>query len=103
MKIRIFLQYKNGPFTITPNVEWVPQAAWVDFANTAKSDSYALLNLKAEVEINERTTFFIDGRNLTNEKYIPSFSTVTDARTANMNVFYPGDGASAYAGLKVKF
>jgi iron complex outermembrane receptor protein len=102
-EIRIFLQYKNGPFTITPNVEWVPQAAWVDFANTAKSDSYALLNLKAEVEINERTTFFIDGRNLTNEKYIPSFSTVTDARTANMNVFYPGDGASAYAGLKVKF
>lgn len=102
-EIRVFLQYKNGPVTITPNIEWVPQAAWVDFANTAKSDSYALLNMKAEVEINERTTFFIDGRNLTNEKYIPSFSTVTDARTANMNVFYPGDGASAYAGLKVKF
>jgi iron complex outermembrane receptor protein len=93
---------KNG-FYIEPNVEWVPEAAWVDYANTLKADSYVLTGIKAGWEINENASVFFDARNLTNERTIATFGTVTDARTAATNVFYPNDGRSVYAGVKIKF
>ena len=90
-------------WTISPNVEWVPTGATVDYANTLDVPGYATLGLKSDYEINDRVSFFFDARNLTNEKTITNFSTVTDARVAGTNVFYPGEGRSAYAGLTVKF
>jgi len=35
--------------------------------------------------------------------YVSDFSTVTDARTANTAVFYPGTGRAFYAGLRYQF
>lgn len=89
---------------IEPNVEFVPDAPYVDFANTLKGDSYTVLGMKAGWDINEDVSLFLDARNLTDERHITSFSTVTDARTAaNLNVFYPGEGRSVYGGLQVRF
>lgn len=93
---------KNG-FYVEPNIEWVPKAAWVDYANTFKSDSYVLTGVKAGWDINKDITLFFDARNLTDERAITSFGTVTDARTAATNVFYPVDGRSFYGGLQIKF
>jgi iron complex outermembrane receptor protein len=90
-------------WTISPNVEWVPTGAMVDYANTLDAPGYATLGLKSDYKINDKASLFIDARNLTNEKTITNFSTVTDARVSGTNVFYPGEDRSVYAGLTVKF
>lgn len=94
---------KNGMY-LEPNIEYVPSAPYVDFANTLKADDYATVGMKAGWEVTENISIFLDARNLTDERHITSFSTVTDARTAsNLNVFYPGEGRSLYGGLQIKF
>ncbi len=102
-QIRLSARFEQDGYYIEPSVEWIPAAAYVDYANTMKADNYALLNLKAGWEINENVSLFFDARNLTDEKTIASFSTVTDARTVGTAVFYPGDGRAAFGGIKVKF
>lgn len=102
-QLRLSLRYQGNGFHVEPQVEWVPEAAWVDFANTLKADSYVVLGVKAGWEPVENINLFVDARNLTDERYIPTFSTVTDARTAATNVFYPGEGRALYAGVSVKF
>lgn len=102
-QVRVAATYEKNGFSVTPSVEWVPEAAYVDYANTLKSDSYAVLNAKASYDITDGAEIFMDARNLADTRYIPSFSTVTDARTANTNVFYPGDGRSVFVGVKAKF
>lgn len=102
-QLRFALRYETGGFHLEPNVEWVPEAGWVDFANTLKADSYVVLGMKAGWEPVENLSLFLDARNLTDESYIPTYSTVTDARTAATNVFYPGEGRALYAGFSFKF
>ncbi len=102
-QIRVSVRYEKFGAFIEPNVEYVPKAAWVDYANTLKADSYALLGVNAGWDINENVSLFADARNLTDEKTITSFSTITDARTAGTNVFYPADGRSLFGGIKIKF
>jgi iron complex outermembrane receptor protein len=93
---------KDGAF-IEPNLEWTPKAAWVDYANTLKSDASAIVGLQAGWDIRDNISLFIDARNLTDEENISSFSTITDARTAGTNIFHPGEGRSLYGGLVIKF
>jgi len=102
-QVRVSARYEKKGFYVEPNVEWVPEAAYVDYANTLKADSYVLPGVKAGYEFNGNVSVFVDARNLTDEEHITSFSTITDARTAATNVFYPGDGRSVFAGIKVKF
>ncbi len=97
------VRYEDNGFYVEPNADWVPEAAWVDFANTLKSDAYVTLGVKAGWEPTDNVTLFLDARNLTDERYISTFSTVTDARTAATNVFYPGEGRAFYAGMSIKF
>jgi iron complex outermembrane receptor protein len=88
---------------VAPNLEWVPIGAEVDFANTLDAPGYAVLGLEAGYDINERVSLFADARNLTDERYISNFSTITNAATASNTVFYPGEGISAFAGIIVRF
>ena len=81
----------------------MPEAGWVDFANTLKADAYMTLGVKAGWEPVENVTLFLDARNLTDERYIPTYSAITDARTAATNVFYPGEGRGLFAGMIIKF
>lgn len=102
-QIRLSARMEHKGAFIEPNVEIIPSAPYVDYANTLKADDYALLGVNAGWEINERVSLFVDARNLTNEKTITNYSTITDARTAATNVFYPVDGRSVFGGIKVKF
>lgn len=102
-QFRFAVRYEDRGFHVEPNIEWVPEAAWVDFANTMKSDAYAVLGVKAGWAPVENVNLFLDARNLTDERYIPTFSTLTDARINATNVFYPGEGRAFYAGVSVKF
>lgn len=85
---------------VAPSIE---QAAdtWVDYSNTLKAPGYTVLNLGAGITLSDRTSLFVDARNLTDERYVSNFSAVTDARVASTAVFWPGEGISAFVGLRV--
>lgn len=85
---------------IAPAVETTPSDTWVDYANTLKAPGYTILNLGAGWNITPRASLFIDARNLTDERYVSNFGAVTDARVASTAVFWPGEGVSAFVGLR---
>ncbi len=88
-------------FYIGPNVEWVPQAYYVDNANSVKTASYALLGVRAGWE-HGPYSFYLDGRNLTDRKYIASAS-ITDRAHAGSAIFEPGTGRAIFAGVQVSY
>ncbi|MDO9710454.1 TonB-dependent receptor family protein [Paracraurococcus lichenis] len=92
-------------FFVRPALDWVPQGAWLDYANTVRANSYLKLGLEAGVTVGPGVTLFLDARNLTNKRYISDVTTIADARApgANTTMFYPGDGRSLYAGTRIAF
>ena len=94
--------HSSGWF-IAPSVEWSIADTWVDYANTLKSPAYAVASLSAGWNLGRTTSFFIEARNLTDERYVSNFGAVTDARVASASVFYPGEGRSLFAGVTRRF
>lgn len=102
--LRTTLAYSRGSrLRVAGTIDWVPTGAYVDYANTLKTPSYVLFGIEASYEFDRGVTLFLDARNLADKRYISDFSTVTDARTANTAVFYPGVGRAFYAGVRYKF
>lgn len=102
-QLRLSTKVQMGDVHVTPQLEWVPEAGWVDFANTLKGDAYVTLGVKAGWQVHPQVNLFLDVRNLTDERYLPTFSTVADARRDATNVFYPAEGRAVYMGISVKF
>jgi iron complex outermembrane receptor protein len=91
-----------------PKLESVPRKAPMDYANTLYNDSYAILGFKAGQTIDQTWSWFLDARNLTNQKYaattnISANYTVPAVQSDGGRRYYPGDGRSLYAGVEVKF
>ena len=84
-------------------MQWTPKDSWVDYANTLKSPGYAVWSLNATLAVTPQIKLFLDARNLTEERYIANASAVTDARVASTTVFWPGEGRSAFVGLRTAF
>lgn len=100
--LRAEIVYKHpAGFHLGPNVEWVPQAYYVDNVNSVKTASYVLLGFRAGWEKGPYS-FYIDGRNLTNRKYIASAS-ITDRANASSALFEPGTGRAVFAGVQVRY
>jgi iron complex outermembrane recepter protein len=85
-----------------PNVEWVPQAYFVDSANTVTTEPYALLGLKAGFDDGGPFSAYIEGRNLTNKIYIASASIINQA-TPTSALFEPGSGRAVYTGMRYRW
>jgi iron complex outermembrane receptor protein len=101
--LRAELLYKNPiGFYFGPNVEWVPQAYFVDSANTLKTEPYALLGLKAGFDNGGPVSAYIEGRNLLNKVYIASASIINVA-TPTSPLFEPGNGRAIFAGMKYRW
>ncbi len=81
----------------------MPDGGYVDYANNLEAPGYATLGLEGGVDLVEGVRLFVDARNLTDEHYISTYSNITDATVAATNVFYPGEGRSVFAGLKIAF
>ncbi|MDP2125448.1 MAG: TonB-dependent receptor [Parvibaculum sp.] len=98
------LRYRAGAgWDIAPKLEWVPDGGYVDYANRLKAPGYATLGFDGGVDIAPGVRAFFDVRNLTDKRYVSTYSTITDAALVPTNVFYPGEGRSFFAGLKVAF
>lgn len=90
-------------FFFGPNIEWVPQAYYIDNANTTKTKAYALFGARGGYDFGNGLRLFVDARNLANEKYIANVGVVPVATPGNSNVFNPGDGRAVYAGIEFRW
>lgn len=97
------LLYRHpGGFYAGPNVEWLPNDYFVDNANSLTIDSYALLNFKVGLDAGRGWSSYLEGRNLTDERYISSVAIAGEAAPA-AEIFNPGVGRAVYAGLRYKW
>lgn len=87
-----------------PTFEWVPVKTWVDHRNTFSADPYALLGFKFGRRMAEGFSWFVEARNLTDERYAATTGVVEtfDPILAPAQ-FLPGDGRSVYAGVAYRF
>lgn len=100
LRAEIIYRHPAG-FHLGPNVEWVPQAYYVDNVNGIKTASYVLLGFRAGWEKGPYS-FYIEGRNLTDRRYIASAS-ITDRANAGSALFEPGTGRAVFAGVQVRY
>ncbi|MEK7342225.1 MAG: TonB-dependent receptor [Pseudomonadota bacterium] len=86
--------------SMSPAIEWLPQGAWADYANTKRTGGYALLGLTAQAGVREGVTLFLDARNLTQRRAIGDISAVV--RYSGQASFYPVERRAVYAGLRAR-
>ncbi|AZI35047.1 putative TonB-dependent receptor [Caenibius tardaugens NBRC 16725] len=87
---------------IAPNIEWVPQGAWADYANTTRSGGYTLLGATAGARISRNLDVFLDARNLTGKKAVGDISAVIRA-TAVSAIYYPVERRALFGGIRARF
>jgi iron complex outermembrane receptor protein len=90
---------------VAPSVQWRPDEAFVDYANTMKAPGFAVWSLNGGWELDNGISLFVDLRNLTDERYVAEFAAITDARLPGVSkaVFYPGEGRSLFVGARRRF
>ncbi len=94
------LLYRHpGGFYAGPSVEWSPDDYFADNANSLTIDSYALLNLKVGFDTQQGWSAYLEGRNLTDERYISSVA-IAGVAAPDAEIFNPGAGRAVYAGLR---
>ncbi len=84
------------------NLRYVDDGPYVDFANTIQSDGYTLVGFNASWNINDSIRLFASAENVTDKVYISNINTLGLA-TQRSQVFTPGQGRAAYAGISLDF
>jgi iron complex outermembrane receptor protein len=100
LRAEMLYRHANG-FYAGPNVEWVPQAYYVDNANTVKTEPYALLNFKVGYDTGDGLSGYVEARNIFDKTYISSAS-IAETANAISALFEPGNGRAVYAGLRFR-
>ena len=98
---KLLYKHPSGVY-FGPNIEWVPQAYFVDSANTLTTEPYFLWGLKLGYDDGKRYSAYIEARNLANKAYIASAS-VIDRATPGIPLFEPGNGRAVYAGVRARW
>lgn len=102
--VRAELLYKHpSGVYFGPNVEWVPEAYFVDSANTLDTAAYAIWGMKLGYDDGKTWSAYIEGRNLSDEAYIASTGITNVANPAVTNLFEPGTGRAVYGGVQFKW
>lgn len=86
-------------FYVGPNVEWTPQPFYADNANTLTANPYALLNVRAGVDLVRGWSIWAESRNLTDKAYISTAAIVDKGDPAGA-IFNPGYGRAIYTGVR---
>lgn len=103
--LRSALSFRHGSgLSLTPILDYVPEGAYIDYANTARVPSYAVWGVQGAYDIADRVSIFVEGRNLNDERYVSNFGPVTNlATTPSPNVFFPGQPRSVFGGITIRF
>jgi len=102
LRAELVYEHPSGLYA-GPNIEWGMKKYAVDMANTLFTDPYAILGVKGGFRVNEGLSFFVEGRNLTNQIYAATTGVIADARGRDSAQFLPGDGRSIYAGMEFRW
>jgi iron complex outermembrane receptor protein len=86
-----------------PTFEWVPVKAFIDHRNTFAADPYALLGFKFGQRRDKGFSWFVEARNLTNERYASTTGVIENAGGIDQAQFLPGDGRSVFGGIEWKW
>jgi iron complex outermembrane receptor protein len=86
-----------------PTFEWVPTKTWVDHRNTLSADPYALLGFKLGRRVEEGLSWFIEGKNLTDERYAATTGVIENANGTDQRQFLPGDGRGVFTGVEYRW
>ncbi|MEG8219915.1 TonB-dependent receptor [Sphingomonas sp. HH69] len=105
------LRLGNDRISVSPSVEWLPQGTWVDYVNSKRVGSYALLNLGAQAQLRDGVTLFLDARNLTQKRAIGDISALVRYAADNIATaadegsvaFYPLERRAIYGGVRARF
>ena len=89
--------------TISPMVEWRSGTTWVDHANTVGDDGFVLVHLGLSGDLTGATEWFVDGRNLTDERYISTTLVRADVNGADIASYFPGDPRSVFGGIRWRY
>lgn len=100
-KGEVLHRWGNGVFAGV-NVEHSPQRYAVDMANTLFADRYTVWGAKVGRKIAPHWSWFVEARNLTDEKYAATTGVTRNQLGLDGPQFLPGDGQSFYAGLEWK-
>jgi iron complex outermembrane receptor protein len=87
---------------VSPNIEWVPQGAFADYANTTRVDGYTLLGLTAGAQVTGGIDLFLDARNLTKKRAIGDISAVITA-TPLSAIYNPVEARAVFGGIRARF
>jgi iron complex outermembrane receptor protein len=104
--LRTVMSYRDRRgFHVSPSVDWVPQGAFADHANTLKVPGYALFNVGTGIDFSNGVSLFVDARNLLDTRYVSDISVITNAATVAGGpvAFYPGVGRSVFGGIRAAF
>ena len=101
LRSELLYKHPSGIF-FGPNVEWVPQAYFVDSENTTGTAAYAIWGLKLGYDNGGPFSAYIEGRNLSDEAYIASASIIDKAGPASP-LFEPGTGRAVFAGVRYRW
>ena len=101
LRAEVLYKHPTG-FYAGPNVEWVPQAYFVDNANSQKTEPYALLGFRAGYDVNDNVSLYVNARNLLDNTYISSVSTAGVA-TSSSAIYEPGTGRAVFAGVQARW
>ena len=100
---RAELRYEHAAgWFVAPSLEWAASGSWIDYANSRKAPSYAILNLGVGWRLTRQVSVFADARNLTNETYVSNVQAAT-VWTPAAALIWPGDGRALFAGLTLAF
>lgn len=94
--------FRTGGLYAGPTFEWSPRRYPVDMANTLFAEDYAIVGFKLGMQVNKGLSWFIEGRNLTDETYAATTGVLADANGTDAAAFYPGEGRGIYAGIDWK-
>lgn len=98
------LLYQRGPWSVGPNLRWLPQDTPTDHANSRDNyqDAYALWGLKANYKVSEQLSVYAQGDNLADEVYASSY-VIRNRADASQPTFLSGNGRSLNVGLDYRF
>ncbi|MBE0436494.1 MAG: TonB-dependent receptor [Methylomicrobium sp.] len=92
-------EHSSG-FYIGPNVQMASRY-FVDFANTVKTPAYTIMGARAGYSYNKTYSVFVEGRNLTNEKWVSNTGVQANLDGDDSSVFNPGIDRTIFAGFSV--
>lgn len=99
---RAELKFATDRFSFAPNLEWLPEGPYADYNNTTQTPGYTLLGVTASLKATDRIDFFLDARNLADEKAAGDVGAVITATPASV-IYYPVERRAVFGGIRARF